>query len=112
MCFVVMIGATVAAAVYISQGVRRLNEDQDVLSETSSLRTTTPSPTPLQSTMTKTNTVTETSLVTGQITIIISGLQSTIYTIATAPPLPAINCQVGDTGEMCGGLFSQPGHSN
>ncbi|KAF2624498.1 hypothetical protein BU25DRAFT_423967 [Macroventuria anomochaeta] len=107
-CFLAMIGGTVAAAMFISQSMESIQQGQAVLSAISSSPTTTATPTPLQSTMTKTTMVTQTSVVTGQITITISGLQSTIYAIATAPPAPAIACHTGDTRVTCGSLASQP----
>lgn len=106
--FLAMVGGTVAAAMFISTGMQRINQGQAALSALSSSPTTTTTPTPLQSTMTKTMMVTQTSVVTGHITVPVSRLKSTIYAIATALPAAAITCQAGDTGVTCGSLASQP----
>ena len=106
--FLAMIGGTVAAALFISQGMQRIKEGQAALSATPSSPTATITPAPLQSPLTKTTIVTQTSVVTGEITIPVSQLQSTIYAVASAPAAPAIACQTGDTGITCGSLASQP----
>jgi hypothetical protein len=106
--FLAMVGGTVAAALFISKGMQRINEGQAAISALSSLPTSTMTPTPLQSTVTQTMMVTQTSVVTDPITIPVSQLRSTIYAIATAPPAPAVSCQAGDIGVTCGSLASQP----
>lgn len=105
--FSAMVRGTVAAAMFISTGMQRINQGQAALSALSSSPTTRTTPTPLQSTMTKTMMVTQTSVVTDHITVPVSRLKSTIYVIATAPPASATTCQAGDTGVTCGSLASQ-----
>lgn len=100
--FIAMIGGTAAAALFISRGMERIKEGQAALTTMPSLPLTTAALTPLQSTRTKTMMVTQTSVVTGQIT------QSTVYVTNTAPPIPAVSCQGADTGITCGGAASGP----
>ncbi|KAF1925939.1 uncharacterized protein M421DRAFT_227754 [Didymella exigua CBS 183.55] len=106
--FLTMIGGTVAAALYISAGMQRVNEGQAAISALASSPTTTAAPTLLQSTLTQTMMATQTSVVTGQITIPVSQLQPTINALATVQPAPAITCQAVDTAVTCGSLASQP----
>lgn len=89
-CFLAMIGGTVAAALFISRGIQRVNQGQAVLSST-----------PLQSTTTKT--ITQTS----GITVSASGLQSTVHAVATTAPGPAITCSAKDNGLPCGSLAQE-----
>jgi hypothetical protein len=89
MAFLAMVGGTVAAALFISKGMQRINEGQAAISAHSSSPTVLTTTTPLQSTVMQTMMVTQTSVVTGQITIPVSQLQSTIYAIVTAPPAPS-----------------------
>lgn len=108
MAFMAIVGGTVAATMFISKGMQRINEGQAANSAQSSSPTVLTTKTPLQSTVMQTMMVTQTSVVTGQITIPVSQLQSTIYAIVTAPPAPAVTCQAGDTGVTCGSLASHP----
>lgn len=88
--------------------MKRISEGQAALSALSSAPASVATPTPLQSTVTQTMMVTQTSVVTGHITIPVSRLQSTVYAIATTPPAPAVTCQAGDTGVTCGSFASHP----
>lgn len=87
--FLAMAGGTVAAALCIGKGVQQINEGQAAISALYASPIITRHRRQC-SIAAQTMIVTQTSVMTGQIMIPISQLQSNIYTIATAPSAPAI----------------------
>lgn len=101
-CFLAMVGGSIAAGILIGRGMQRINQGQAALAATLSSPTSTMT-TPLESTVTKTVMVTQTSGVTSHITISVSRLQSTVHVIATSgsAPAPIMTCTAGEVGVTC-----------
>lgn len=107
-CFLSMMTGAVGGAIFLSRTLQRINQGEAALSAASSSLPPNTAPIPLKSTMTQTMMATQTSVITGHITIPVSQLQSTIYAIATAPAGPKVTCESSDMGITCESLASRP----
>jgi hypothetical protein len=101
LAFLLMMGGTVAAAVFISKGMQRIHEGQAAITALSMAPISTATPTPSQLMVTQVSIATRTEVETDHITIPVSRLQSTIYAIATAPA-PRYGADVWERGDAAG----------